>query len=76
MSVILFSKCSKFDLHFKNAEKNSQKGFCFLDNWIRIGCVKLSLLRRDYLSLVVNVLTNSPEILHITKRSFFHLYFL
>ena len=30
----------------------------------------MSLLRREYLSSVVNVLTHSPKILRITKRDF------
>ena len=29
MRVTFFSKCSKFNLDFKNAEKNSEKVFCF-----------------------------------------------
>ena len=59
-----------FDLDFKNAEKGPEKVFCFLDNYISIGCIKLSLLRREYLSLVFNVSTNSPTILHMTRRGF------
>ena len=70
-SSFLKKKCSKFDIHFKNTEKNWQKGFCFLDNCIWFGWDKFSLLRRECLSLVVNVLTNSPQILHVTKRDFF-----
>ena len=34
---------------------------------------KLSLLRREYLSSAVNVLTNCPKIFHITKIDFFQL---
>ena len=34
------------------------------------------LLRREYLSSAVNVLTNSRKILHITKIDFFQLKFL
>ena len=47
--------------------------FCFWDNCIWRCCNRLSLLRTEYLSLAVNVLTNSPKILHITKRAFFQL---
>ena len=36
--------------------------FSFLDIYISIECDILSLLRGEYLSLVVNVLTNSPKI--------------
>ena len=48
-----------------------EKFFCFLDNCIRICCVKLSLLRREYLLSAANVLKKRPKILHITKRDFF-----
>ena len=47
--------------------------FCFRDNCIGIGCLKLSLSRREYLSLAVNIFTNILKTLHITKRDFFHL---
>ena len=31
---IFLSKCSEFDLEFKNSEKNNKKALCFLDNCI------------------------------------------
>ena len=34
--------------------------------------LKLSLLRREYLSSAVNVLTNTYKALHLTKTDFFH----
>ena len=73
MRVTLFWKCSKLNLNFENAEKkkNWEKVFAFWDNCIWRCCHKLSLLRREYLSSAVNVLTNSPVILHITERDFF-----
>ena len=46
---------------------------CFWDNSVRIGCVKLSLLRREYLPSAVNVLTNTYKALHLTKTEFFPL---
>ena len=61
---------SKFNIDLKTAEKNGEIIFCFWDNYIWNGCVKLSLLRREYLSLAVNVLTNSLKILLITKSDF------
>ena len=67
----LFWKCSKFKVDFENARKNPEKGFCFWDNCVRICCVKLSLLRREYLSSAVNVLTNSYKALRLTKTDFF-----
>ena len=51
-----------------NGEKNCEKVFCFLDNCIVIGFVKISQLQRDYLSSAVNVLINSLTISRITKR--------
>ena len=57
----------------RKMEKND---FCFSDNSIWIGCVKLSLLRREYLPLAVNVLTNSIKILCSTKRDSFQLIYL
>ena len=39
-------------------------------------CNKLPLLRREYLSLAVNGLTNSPNALHISQREFFNSNFL
>ena len=67
---------SKFNLDFKNAAKNCQKVFCFSDNCIWIGTVKLPLLRRGYFSSAANVLTCSPKSLHVNKRDFFQLNFL
>ena len=54
-------------------KKNQKKFFCFLENCIWIGCVKLSQLTRESFSSPVNVLTNSLEIFHVTKREFFQL---
>ena len=71
-----FWKCSKFKVDFENATKNWEKAFCFWDNCVRIGCIKLSLLRREYLSSGVNVLTNSYKALHLTKTDFFRLNYL
>ena len=58
---------------FKIKKKIRQMLFCFWNTCIWRSCNKLSLLRRQYLSSEVNVLTNSPKILHITKRHFFQL---
>ena len=56
------SKCLKFNVDFKNAAKNWEKVFCFWDNCIWIGIVKLSLLRTRYSSLAANILANSRKI--------------
>ena len=63
-------KYLKFNLDFKNAAKNWEKVFCFWDNCIWIGIVKLSLLRTGYFSSAANVLTTSPKVLHVNKRNF------
>ena len=59
----------------KTRKKIDEKVFCFLDNWVCISCDKLSLLRRGYLSSTVDILTDSPKILHLTKGNFFELNF-
>ena len=55
--------------------KSLQKAFCFLDNYIKIGCCKFSLLQKIYLSSAVNVLTKNQKTSHITKRDIFHISF-
>ena len=55
----------------KMHQKCGKMFFCYWDNWIWRCCNKLSLLRREYLLSGVNVLTNSPKILHITQRESF-----
>ena len=69
-------KCSNFHLDFKITARNIEKVFCFLDNCIWIGSLKLSLLRRGYLSSATNVLTTSPNIWHVNNRDFFKLNWL
>ena len=53
-----YSKCLKFNVNFKNAEKNREIFFCFWDNCIWIRIFRLSLLRTGYLWSAANVLTN------------------
>ena len=55
-------------------QKLQKKRFCFLDNSISIGSLKLSLLQRECLSSVVKVLTNSPKSPDITKREIFRFW--
>ena len=73
---VIFFKCLKVNLDFKNGAKNWQKAFNFSGNWIGIGVVKLSLWRARYFSSAANVLRSSPKILHIEKRDFFQPIFL
>ena len=76
MRVIFFLKLSKIYSRFQKLRKEFGKPFCVLDYCIWIGCVKLCLLRREKLSSAVNVLTNSPKILDITKKDFSQLNWL
>ena len=73
MRVIFCLKIIKLNVDFRNSEKNWEKVFCFWDNSIWIGCVKLSLLRGEYLSSAVNVLTNSLNILNSSNIDLFQL---
>ena len=54
-------------------KKKSEKVFCFWDNCIWRCSKKLSLLKREYLSLGINGLTNTRNILKVTERDFFQL---
>ena len=65
-----FSKSSKFHAHLRNGRKNAEKVFCFREYSTSSYCVKFSMFRREHLSLVVNVLTNSVKILDQTKSDF------
>ena len=76
MRVIFFSKSLKFTVGFKNLAKNWEKCFCFWDNCIWIGIVKLSLLRKGFLSPAANVLRSSPKIWHVKNRDFFQFNWL
>ena len=70
---LLFENLQNWIQISKIQQKIGKMLFCFRDTCIWGWCNKLSLLRRDYLSLEVNVLTNSPKIFHLTKRDFFQL---
>ena len=67
----IFSERWNIKINFKNDKKSSEKTFCFWRNWIKIVCVKLSLLRREYLSMALNILKDTLKIFHIAKRNFF-----
>ena len=71
MRVVFLLKYLKLQLDLKNAAKNSENVFCWLNNCMRIGIVKLSLLRTGYFSSAANVLTSSPKISHVNQRDFF-----
>ena len=76
MRVIFFLKIFQVSARFQKSSKNSDKFFCFWDNCIWIGIVKLSLLRTGYFSSAPNVLTNSNKILQVNKRDLFQLNWL
>ena len=67
---LFFWKCSKFNADLKNAEKNSEKMFCFWDKCISIVCIHLSLLLREYVSLAVTVLRKGLKNFHKSKSDF------
>ena len=54
-------------------QNKTTKNFGFSDNYLWMGCIKLSLLGREHLSWALIVLTNSLKLLHITKRDFSQL---
>ena len=74
MRTILLSSIFTILYKFQKCRKKGGKVFPFRDNGISIDCVKLSLLRREYLWPAVTVLKNSRKILPIAKRDFFELY--
>ena len=61
------------NVDFRNAIKNAEKFFCFKDNGVWTFCVKVCILLREYVYPAVNVLTNSPNILDLTKADLFQL---
>ena len=73
MKSSFLGKYSKLNLDFENTLKNREKVFTFSDNYMWMGCIKLSLLGREHLSTALIVLTNSLKLFHITKRDFLPL---
>ena len=53
--------------------KNPEEVFYFKDNGVWTCCVKVCILRPEYMYSAVNVLTNSPNILDQIKTDFFQL---
>ena len=68
LRVIFFSKHWKLIVDFRDAANSSEKFFCFWDNCILIGIVKLSLLTTGYFWSAANVLRRCPKIWHVKKR--------
>ena len=53
--------------------KSPEKVFCFKDKGVWTCCVKVCILRQEYMYSADNVLTNSPNIVDLTKADFFQL---
>ena len=62
MRVTFLVKVFKILSTLQKCRKTLEKAFCFLDNYIWIGFVNFSLLRRESLWPAVNVFTNSLKI--------------
>ena len=63
----------KLIVDFQNAGKNPENVFSFWDNCMWMGCIKLSVFGREHVCTALIVLTNSLQLLHITKRDFLEL---
>ena len=70
MKIIFFDKLLKISSRFQKCSQKLRKTFCFWDNSIWIGIVKLSELRTGYFSSAANVLTISPKIWHFPRETF------
>ena len=75
LRLIFFFKVFQILYRFCKQGTNFRKNFQFGDNCIWIGCVKHSLLLREYLSLGVNMITNSLQISYTTKTEVFEVIF-
>ena len=53
--------------------KNPERVFCFKDKGVWTCFLKVCILWQEYMNSAVNVLTNSPNILDLTKADFFQL---
>ena len=70
MRVVFFFKIFKIWARFQISNQKLGKCFCFWDNCIWLGLIKLSLLRIGYSSSVANVLTRSHKIFHVNTEIF------
>ena len=68
-----FAECCKFHEQFGEAIKNPRNVFSSWDKSVWSCCQKICILRREYLSSGLNVLTNSLKISNVTKADFFQL---
>ena len=68
--VFFFRKCAKFNADSKNAQKNSEKMFCFWDKCIWLVRIHLSLLITEYMSQAVTVLWQGLKNFNVSKSDF------
>ena len=61
---------------YKSHKKIQNNFFCFWDKYICIGCIKVSLIRREYLSSAVSVLADRLKTLDVTDSDFFQFNYL
>ena len=73
MTVNFFCKCSKMNLTFKNAIKNWENVFSFLDKCIWNGSGKFTLTLHENKLLAVNLLARSPKLRDPAKKNLFSL---
>ena len=73
MRVTFFFEIFKFFERLEKHSKISEKVFGFWDNYICIGCGKISVLWGEKLSLVIIVSINSPQFWQLIKREVFQL---
>ena len=67
MKIIYFFKVFKISCRFETWNENSENVFGFWDNCIWSNSGKMSLLRREYMWLPVNLLKHSPKISDLAK---------
>ena len=70
VSCFCFFKMYQISCRFHIYSKKWRKNLFFLDNCSWIGSGKFSLLRREYLSSLVNVIANTPRISDTLRRTF------
>ena len=71
-----FWKCSKLNVNFENAKRNSEKVFRLWNNCIGRCWHKFLSLNKRILVIGSQWVNKIPKILHISKRDFFQLSFL
>ena len=70
-----FRKCSQRNRNFRNVEKDWQKINLSEISAFELVMVNSSYHKKNWLSSVIDVLTNSPQISDINKRDIFQLNF-